>query len=84
MDLVSLSVAGLQLTAEIPASLGNLIALEQLQLQQNNFIGDVPDPVCEITSLVSFWADCAGKDRLECECCTECCDEKRGNCGERR
>lgn len=64
------------------------VTLQELRLQGNLFMGDV----CKIIvddgdHLISARADCAAADgnnntaaRVQCKCCTECCDPINGVC----
>lgn len=80
--LVSLAVDGLGLNGEIPESISNLPDLEELQLQLNEFDSDVPEDICDNSWLVDLRADCDGPGSIKCDCCTQCCDARRGKCKE--
>jgi hypothetical protein len=59
-------------TGAIPAEWGNLIAMEELQLQANNLEGVIPFEICALTlaGLEYLSADC--DNCPETACCTEC------------
>jgi LRR receptor-like serine/threonine-protein kinase FLS2 len=56
------------LTGTVPASLGHLEGLQELNLGYNNFVGSIPEGVCQLENLI-FIADCY---EIDCPCCTEC------------
>jgi len=71
----------------IPKSIGKLDNLDNLWFQFNKFTGKVPDKICTMfekkkTEWV-LYADCddtMGNAAVECECCTDCCDNVQKLC----
>ena len=47
-------------------------------LQNNNFTGQMPQSICNLTSgasktLLDLWADCSGSSpKVNCSCCSKC------------
>ncbi|MFC1483702.1 fibronectin type III domain-containing protein [Candidatus Neomarinimicrobiota bacterium] len=54
-----LSVNSRNLTGTIPAAIGRLTGLEQLNLYSNNLTGAIPDSICNLTNLtiLSMWGN---------------------------
>jgi hypothetical protein len=65
-----------QLTGAIPTELGNLRAMRILQVEGNNFVGEMPTEICANTVFPTqvieiLGADCEDEG-FTCSCCT-CC-----------
>jgi len=80
-DLRDLYLDGNNLTGEIPGiQEGQLPNLNEFLLQDNDFVGSMPDSICALRvpafMLEDLWADCKGSDnapaQIECSCCTQC------------
>jgi len=71
-NLKSLKLAHNGFSGKIPDSLGKMNQLEVLQLESNNFVGNISDYVCDLTGLIELTADCEKVSSLGCECCTHC------------
>jgi len=77
-----------QFTGTIPSELGACTRLEELWMHMNDLTGTVPDQVCELVGprgIQIFDADCGATSgilppKLQCECCTGCCDSDTGFC----
>jgi len=70
--LVNLQLHNNQLTGRPPLSLGNLVNLEVLYLQGNNFRGAMPEDVCN-NNIGDIRSDCGGANpEVFCDCCTQC------------
>ena len=50
-----LSLAGTQLSGEVPAELGNLANLEMLWLHDNQLSGEIPPALGRLTYLAMLW-----------------------------
>ena len=70
--MTSLVLSDNLLTGEVPNIFRNLVLLEELRLDGNDFSGEVGESFCALQTdgfLTDFSADC---DELTCSCCTEC------------
>lgn len=58
----------------IPAVLGNLKKLRELDLHDNDLTGRMPSTMCQ-RKMDLLAADCLGKNpEVKCDCCTVCCE----------
>jgi len=67
-------------TGTIPDWIGDLTDLKAFHIQENLFTGSIPDSVCKSRATLNFElvADCFGdiyEEEIECECCTQCCEQ---------
>eukprot|EP00588_Corethron_pennatum_P009441 CAMPEP_0194265876 /NCGR_PEP_ID=MMETSP0169-20130528/962_1 /TAXON_ID=218684 /ORGANISM="Corethron pennatum, Strain L29A3" /LENGTH=476 /DNA_ID=CAMNT_0039006439 /DNA_START=202 /DNA_END=1632 /DNA_ORIENTATION=- len=70
--LTDLQLHNNQLSGRIPNSLGNLVNLEVLYLQGNNFRGKMPAECCN-NMIEDIRSDCSGETpEVFCDCCTQC------------
>mmetsp|Transcript_5344 Transcript_5344/g.10194 ORF Transcript_5344/g.10194 Transcript_5344/m.10194 type:complete len:96 (+) Transcript_5344:4569-4856(+) len=49
-----------------------------LGLEENDLSGTIPEWICNSSSLVELWLDCAGDEpKVSCDsdCCTKCCPD---------
>ena len=67
----------------VPSELGQLSQLHKVQVHGTDLTGTIPENICELRGgrnegLISFVADCApdssGFMKIECQCCTVCCE----------
>jgi len=65
------------LTGPVPTSWGQLVGMEELQLQHNNLEGVIPSEVCDLTlgALSFLSADC--RNCPQTACCTQCFESRR-------
>lgn len=64
-----------RLSGTVPSELQQLSRLEELQLDFNNFSGEVASELCNLRDffLEILVADCGGSQpKVSCSCCTEC------------
>merc|ERR1712174_110214 len=71
----------------IPSAIGTLINLENLRFNYNEFTGSMPQEVCDLLDitledLISDCDDTLGNAAIECDCCTDCCDNVQKVCYE--
>jgi hypothetical protein len=72
-----------QLSGSVPVELSSLLLASSVKLFANNLTGSLDDVFCQQPSVVlsKVDADCGGVDpKVECTCCTTCCDSSSGNC----
>ena len=73
--LTDLYLSSNQLTGTIPeVPAGSLLGLQELLLDDNPFIGSMPESVCTLRSLAleNLWADCTTLICSLPDCCTQC------------
>jgi Leucine-rich repeat (LRR) protein len=72
-ELQFLSLAHNEFTGSVPSTLANLSNLVDLRLQGNNLNGSL-DWLCSIDFDVFAANTCSEPDKIECACCTHCCN----------
>jgi Leucine-rich repeat (LRR) protein len=84
-NLLILRVSTNRLTGTIPSEIENLKQLRLAWLHLNQFEGELPPNICDITGvdrLEFLQADCmpVGNPPNPCVCCSACCDRDTGVC----
>jgi Leucine-rich repeat (LRR) protein len=79
-QLEVLDIAFNEFTGSVPLTLANLSNLATLLLVGNNLNGSSLDSLCSIN--IDFFAanTCSEPDKIECSCCTYCCDPGETYC----
>jgi Leucine-rich repeat (LRR) protein len=79
-QLEELNIAYNEFTGSVPSTLANLSNLARLLLVGNNLNGSSLDSLCSIH--LDFFAanTCSEPDKIECACCTYCCDPGETYC----
>mmetsp|Transcript_25075 Transcript_25075/g.51089 ORF Transcript_25075/g.51089 Transcript_25075/m.51089 type:complete len:93 (-) Transcript_25075:73-351(-) len=74
MAQVMLGLNKNKFTGELPLSIENMTNLQDLQVENNNLSGSIPESFC-FGPFIS--ADCIPRNDtwVECSCCQFCCDE---------
>ena len=82
--LETLDLSDNNLQGEVPEEIANMKSLSTFDISQNrDLAGDLSSSLCkERNDFVFALADCSGDVRVECDCCTHCCN-KNGVCGPR-
>merc|ERR1711981_642356 len=66
-SLLSLNVANnSQLEGSIPAEYGNLVNLENFELEGTQIQGEMPGSICELSKLEYVSVECSN---IDCDCC---------------
>ena len=71
----TLDLSSNRLSGEIPSTLGQLVQIQNLKIERNDFTGDVPLELCFTDHDPIVRADCR---EVSCPCCTECCIDGDG------
>ena len=83
-NLETIDVSGNQFSGPIVFD-SQLINLQSLHLEFNQFTGDVPQSLCDISSLDVLTADCLAESGVTpnpCSCCTACCARTTDTCAD--
>jgi hypothetical protein len=69
LGLTNINLAYNTLTGGIPSEYGDFTELSSFLVQGNGLAGQMPDAVCQLSTLTALEADC---DEVVCNCCTQC------------
>ena len=81
-NLETLDLSWNDFQGTVPNEMADLVSLNWFDISRNRDLGgDLTNSLClEDHNLEYSLADCAGKIRVQCECCTHCCT-REGDCG---
>lgn len=72
-----------KLEGRIPTSYRSLLNLKSLYIEGTNLTGNVDLILCgRKVNFTNFYANCDGQGKIECSCCTHCCNEFGVSCRE--
>jgi len=70
-----------ELSGTIPSSVARITQIEMMYLHFNKLEGTMPETVCRMIKnvgrLIYLYTDCYATDGIDCDCCTDCCDDNR-------